>query len=189
MWSEGSVPNCAIGVVGWLLTCRQSYVEGIEVLYSTNTFIESPVLFDALFCPGPRTRHLILPQRLASIASLELRWERDHFDPFSGENQRGQVGADRRAVDRERLASYLRNLGGTFPNLRRLVLYVWQNFYWDAIDQVDRVLLRPLADAVACLPWLQQQPVTIIVELPYNVFNQLRSAAAGYQVGRVRRGK
>jgi hypothetical protein len=87
------------------------------------------------------------------------------------------VGADRRAADRERLALHLRNLGRTFPNLRRVVLYVWHNLYWDVIDQIDHKLLQPLADAVACLPWRQQQPVTIIVELPYNVFNQLRRAA------------
>ncbi|KAK4096333.1 hypothetical protein N658DRAFT_436323, partial [Parathielavia hyrcaniae] len=69
--------KCTVGAMGWLLACRQAYLEGIDVLYSTNTyFIESEVLLSNLVCPDPGSfqdrRHLIPPERLASIASLEL---------------------------------------------------------------------------------------------------------------------
>ncbi len=65
-------------MIGWLLACRQAYAEGIDVLYSTNTFfLESTTLFDALFCPASHraAQQLLLPHHLASITSLELRWE------------------------------------------------------------------------------------------------------------------
>ncbi|KAK4149687.1 hypothetical protein C8A00DRAFT_46737 [Chaetomidium leptoderma] len=57
---------CHIGVMGWLLACRQAYVDGIHVLYGTNTFhlASLPLLLDL-----PR---LMSPQRLAAITSLEL---------------------------------------------------------------------------------------------------------------------
>ncbi|VUC20394.1 unnamed protein product [Clonostachys rosea] len=29
--------KCQIGIMGWLLSCRQAYLEGMEVLYGTNT--------------------------------------------------------------------------------------------------------------------------------------------------------
>ncbi|KAK4118616.1 hypothetical protein N657DRAFT_637897 [Parathielavia appendiculata] len=41
--------KCKVGAMGWLLACRQAYLEGIEVLYSTNMYsIESDVLFSHL---------------------------------------------------------------------------------------------------------------------------------------------
>ncbi|CAG7557522.1 unnamed protein product [Fusarium equiseti] len=76
-----------MGIMGWLLSCRQNYAETIDVLYSTNTIALS----------GEATishlRRLLLPQRLAAITSLEIRWsfqklpheslERQDFIPSS----------------------------------------------------------------------------------------------------------
>ncbi|KAK2739956.1 hypothetical protein FQN57_006275 [Myotisia sp. PD_48] len=60
--------NCMIGALGWLLTCRQAYIEGIEVLYRTNWLcIEGTPLLR-------RVPDLLLPQRCSSITSLHLRW-------------------------------------------------------------------------------------------------------------------
>jgi hypothetical protein len=54
------------GIMGFLLSCRQAYTEGIDVLYSTNCIhIQSEPLLLQL----PR---LIPLNRIASIASLEL---------------------------------------------------------------------------------------------------------------------
>lgn len=47
---------------------RSSYVEGIDVLYRTNTFVIQTEL-TILHLPS-----LILPQRLASLSSLEISW-------------------------------------------------------------------------------------------------------------------
>ncbi len=176
--------ECHIGVMGWLLACRQTYAEGIDVLYSTNTFfLESTALFDALFCPAPHHAHqLLLPQRLASITSLELRWElllwgkithsRDYpwtSDPLT------PLFADK---GRAQLAVHLRYLGEAFPNLRTLVLTFTDSLYHDAqvrpvwaLDEINRLLLRPITDAVARLQHLQRQRV--LVELPSNVFDDL----------------
>ncbi|EXK36066.1 hypothetical protein FOMG_09257 [Fusarium oxysporum f. sp. melonis 26406] len=39
-WREDEGPSaCNIGVIGWLLSCRQNYMETIDVLYSTNMLI------------------------------------------------------------------------------------------------------------------------------------------------------
>ncbi|USP74836.1 hypothetical protein yc1106_02110 [Curvularia clavata] len=55
-----------IGIMGFLLSCRQAYAEGIEVLYSTNYIsMHSEFLLSHL----PK---LIPHNRLASITSLEI---------------------------------------------------------------------------------------------------------------------
>ncbi|KAH6889136.1 hypothetical protein B0T10DRAFT_47503 [Thelonectria olida] len=61
--------KCQIGIMGWLLSCRNAYVEGIDILYSTNTIhIASPVLL--------RSIQDIIPQpRLSEMTSLELVWK------------------------------------------------------------------------------------------------------------------
>ncbi|KAJ9418891.1 hypothetical protein QL093DRAFT_2640864 [Fusarium oxysporum] len=62
-------PKCCFkGVMGWLLSCRQAYVEGVEVLYGTNTVhLGSKALLDNLSA-------LLLPQRLSIIPGLEDVW-------------------------------------------------------------------------------------------------------------------
>ena len=178
--------NCTVGVMGWLLACRQAYVEGIDVLYSTNTFfMESTALFDVLFCAGPRraSQPLLLPQRLASITSLELRWDvllwgwRYHQPG----HPRSHIFADK---GRAQVAAYLSHLGDVFPNVRTLVLSFTDGLYSDfqarparVLDEIDRLLLRPIADAVARLPQAQRQHV--VVELPSTVFGDLNGVGKG----------
>lgn len=173
-----AVGKCMIGTMGWLLACRQAYVEGIDVLYATNTFfIESDVLFSNLVCrdPGLSTRHLILPERLACITSLELRWNLVLFGDL-----RSYLGRAHNADEaRTQLAANLRHLADPFPNLRTLVISFWECLYNDykvrplyVLDEIDRVLLRPLAEAIARLPLpARQKPV--VVELPANIFQDL----------------
>ncbi|KAK3303707.1 uncharacterized protein B0T15DRAFT_421172 [Chaetomium strumarium] len=64
--------ECFIGIMGWLLACRQAYIDGIDILYRTNAFHISslPLLLDL-----PR---LLPPHHLARIPALELIW--DLFD-------------------------------------------------------------------------------------------------------------
>jgi hypothetical protein len=69
-----------VGIMGFLLSCRQAYTEGIDVLYSANCIsIQSEPLL--LHLP-----QLIPPNRLASITSLEMvitahRIEQDNGRP------------------------------------------------------------------------------------------------------------
>ncbi|KAJ4217935.1 hypothetical protein NW759_008527 [Fusarium solani] len=65
-WPGESPSKCLIGVMGWLVASRQAYVEGIAVLYGTNTFHISTQEFLG------RLPQLLLPARLASISSLEI---------------------------------------------------------------------------------------------------------------------
>ena len=55
-----------VGIMGFLLSCRQAYTEGIDVLYSTNCI---HMQSEPLLLQLPR---LIPPNRLASITSLEM---------------------------------------------------------------------------------------------------------------------
>ncbi|CRK39393.1 hypothetical protein BN1708_001610 [Verticillium longisporum] len=60
--------RCFVGVMGWLLSCRQAYVEGVHVLYSTNIIhISSNLLIQ-------RPDAFLPAQRLAQITSLRFRW-------------------------------------------------------------------------------------------------------------------
>lgn len=167
-------------------------MEGIDVLYSTNTyFIESQDLLDALFCPGPSIQHVILPERLATITSLELTWDIMLFGqlPSSTQDRQNIIESDRvRTADREKVASHLRCIGEFCPNLRRLVLSFTEGLYRDGrvqprlvLDKIDHLLFRPIAEAVVGLPLPQKRPV--VVELPYNVFVDLRHAAYNRLMG------
>ncbi|EEY22298.1 conserved hypothetical protein [Verticillium alfalfae VaMs.102] len=75
MPSDGGFCNCyeslsphnrEIGIMGFLVSCRQAYFETIDILYGTNIImLRSEVLM--LHLP-----ELLVPQRLESITSLEL---------------------------------------------------------------------------------------------------------------------
>ncbi|KAH6989380.1 hypothetical protein BKA56DRAFT_253716 [Ilyonectria sp. MPI-CAGE-AT-0026] len=61
--------KCQIGIMGWLLSCRNAYVEGTHILYSTNTIhIASPALLRSL-------QDVIPEQRVSEMTSLELVWK------------------------------------------------------------------------------------------------------------------
>jgi hypothetical protein len=148
---------------------------GLKALYSSNTFfIESSAALRALLRPEARTsRQLLLPRRLDSITWLELRWDvRSLFGERTGAID------DRRhwhlaREDMAQAVAHLRHVGDTFPNVRRLVLS-FGDFYQDhrvrpaqILAEIDRVLLRPIADSVARLASLEHR---VVVELPSNVF-------------------
>ncbi|QYS95514.1 hypothetical protein H0G86_002805 [Trichoderma simmonsii] len=65
-WPGAYPSKCKIGIMGWLLSCRQAYVEGIDVLYRTNTIHMSG---QTLILNLPQ---LLPPQRLSAITSLEI---------------------------------------------------------------------------------------------------------------------
>ncbi|KAK2594980.1 hypothetical protein QQS21_007287 [Conoideocrella luteorostrata] len=61
--------KCLIGVMGWLLSCRQSYTETMDVLYSSNIFKIDDWSQALRYIP-----RLIPPQRLASLKVVEIQY-------------------------------------------------------------------------------------------------------------------
>ncbi|KAM0187504.1 hypothetical protein ACHAPI_011139 [Fusarium lateritium] len=57
-----------IGVMGWLLSCRQNHAETIDVLYSANTFCLNEKAISYL-------PQLLVPERFAAMTSLEMIWK------------------------------------------------------------------------------------------------------------------
>jgi hypothetical protein len=65
-WHEEFPENHSFGIMGFLLSCKQAYTEGLEFLYSANSIsIQSETLLVNL-------PQLISPNRLACIKTLEI---------------------------------------------------------------------------------------------------------------------
>ncbi|KAJ4040598.1 hypothetical protein NW756_010980 [Fusarium oxysporum] len=109
----GSFPaKCRIGTMGWLLSCRQNYAEAIDILYSTNTIIMSN---EAMITHLPQ---LLLPQRLASITSLEISWNlKSRY-----ESGLWSITDDEYFIDEEDLKRISQITSTQFPQLHRLYL-------------------------------------------------------------------
>jgi hypothetical protein len=95
-----------IGVIGFLLSCKQAYTEGIDVLCSTNCI---SIKTEPLLLHLPE---LLLRDRLASIASLEIVVEA-HI--YKQENGRFSYSLDH-------LKPMLDNIARHCCHLRRLCL-------------------------------------------------------------------
>ncbi|KAF4982780.1 hypothetical protein FZEAL_1681 [Fusarium zealandicum] len=147
---KGDIPfRCRIGIMGWLLSCRQNYAEGIDALYSTNIIAMTG---ETLICHLP---DLLLPQRLVALPSLEISWtldEPDIEDPVF-------VCAE------ARLENMLQILSSNFPRLRHLYVSLqYSNCYsshrwtWvrDHLDQFARRTLS-LSECAFSLPTIDFQ--------------------------------
>ncbi|KAK2746820.1 hypothetical protein FQN57_002862 [Myotisia sp. PD_48] len=111
-WSKMTTTDCIIGAMGWLLTCRYAYIEGIEVLYRTNWLcIQGIHLFRQL-------PDLLLPQRYASITSLRLHWD---LYPWP-EKPQIRKNYDLPGSDMNEFHSMLETLPALVPTLRYLHL-------------------------------------------------------------------
>ncbi|KAK2616604.1 hypothetical protein QQS21_000427 [Conoideocrella luteorostrata] len=60
--------SCFIGIMGWLLSCRSAFIEGLEALFLTNTIHISSL---DLLLHFPK---LVYPRLLQQVNSLELLW-------------------------------------------------------------------------------------------------------------------
>ncbi|KAK3313317.1 hypothetical protein B0H66DRAFT_522255 [Apodospora peruviana] len=148
---------CFVGVMGWLLTCRQAYAEGIQVLYGTNTFHISSL---DLQLNLPR---LVPSHHLAGIRSLELLWKLDTFKAFHGSSHLPTGKEDHVRplwADPSRRDSALHVLCGlisqTFPHLGRLYISFQCHLHpgsflrpgadVDIISEVETIFLGPVED-------------------------------------------
>ncbi|KAI1416112.1 hypothetical protein F5Y13DRAFT_206133 [Hypoxylon sp. FL1857] len=152
----GQLPGkCFIGVIGWLLACRQAYIEGIHVLYSTNRFhIASAELAYCL----PR---LLPSQHVAAINEVELSWNIDAapdvlFYWNANKKRRPRYG--------ERVAMLTR-LPQALPNLRYLylsivgIMFIGPPQYvlsGQMLYNATGNILRPFEAVIAQMPRLQE---------------------------------
>ncbi|UKZ79780.1 hypothetical protein TrVFT333_007542 [Trichoderma virens FT-333] len=145
-WPGEFPTKCQIGAMGWLCSCRQAYVEGIDVLYSTNTIhTASKEMILSL-------TSILLPQRLSSITSVELLWDFAPFPSIHPEVVKPPLS------DMASFHAFLNAIPSTFPAIRRLHISLQGRIYptktvngstsWDNnIDRVDEIL-HPVDDFV-----------------------------------------
>lgn len=103
-----------MGVLGWLLTCRQAYIEGHDILYRHNTFHLEPHYPS----PWPWLDDNISGPAFDAMSSLELV-------AFHG------AGAKRKDKDRniKHTKDLLEMLPAKFPSLRRLFVHTGPRLY------------------------------------------------------------
>ncbi|UZP43211.1 hypothetical protein NXS19_011027 [Fusarium pseudograminearum] len=139
-----------IGAMGWLLSCRQNYAEGIDVLYSTNAIFMSG---EAMILHISR---LLLPQRLAHMTYIEIRWpiRPAPSSKFKLDDNR-LVNESQRPIpdplDLDHLRTGLDVLSPKrFPSLRRLYMSFEKSYYWkeDAPCESYVSILQSLQDIV-----------------------------------------
>ncbi|KAF4447889.1 hypothetical protein F53441_8639 [Fusarium austroafricanum] len=114
-----------IGIMGWLLSCRQNYAETIELLYSKNTIMMSgePIM--------SHMTQILLPSRLAAITDLDIRWSLDR-SPSSEEQE--EDPEQEYPMDKDRLEMVLDTLSPPhFPKLKRLYVSFENEFFTDYI--------------------------------------------------------
>ncbi|KAF6829486.1 hypothetical protein CPLU01_07892 [Colletotrichum plurivorum] len=71
-WHGETPGKCFLGVMGWLLSCRQAYAETIDVLYGTNAFnFDDCQYFHRRLLSMDR---FFLPQRLEAIQCVDLKY-------------------------------------------------------------------------------------------------------------------
>ncbi|KAJ3526415.1 hypothetical protein NM208_g11202 [Fusarium decemcellulare] len=171
-WTKrGKNPHwCWIGATGWLLACRQAYIEGVQVLYTTNTIhLSSKPLLTNLST-------LVLPQRLSAISSLEVVWLVD---------TRQHLG---KAIPRQDdLNAILFILDSIFPHLSRLHLALKLNLPTLAPVHLDD-MLKTLDAFVVRRTNCLRDPFTVSItssafrELYKKVFNVASQGRRPFQV-------
>jgi hypothetical protein len=135
-----------VGIMGFLLSSRQAYSEGIDILYSANciSIMTEPLLLDL-----PK---FILCDRLASVTSIEILVEAHLIKQEDG----------RSSWDLDHLGPMLENIAKYCRHLRRFCLCfsVWQRHGHDLLDGPA----LPLVDAF----WRSLRLRHMRIELPYR---------------------
>lgn len=147
MRSEEWLAGLHLGVLGWLLSCRQAYQEGVDVVFSTNTFhVDRPILAANL------SRFFPL-ERLARIRAVELKldWRVARYE---GD----------RVPFHERLPRILDNLPTELPRLAHLSI-AFQDNLWPDPDARSAPLVEEF------IPWLEDKALRPLDRLAETMEN------------------
>lgn len=128
-----------------LTNCLLSYAEGIDILYTTNTFHMSG---NAMI---PRLPNRTLPQRHSSISSLEMVWllnvQTQHFGKTHSEESH--------------MESLYQAIVADFPRLRRLFLSIQRRGYCSTEFDVEQAVLQPMDKLITRMPSLKQCSISL----------------------------
>ncbi|KFY36953.1 hypothetical protein V494_04920 [Pseudogymnoascus sp. VKM F-4513 (FW-928)] len=148
---EDQPSTCFIGVMGWLLTCRQAYADGIDVLFTTNIF---HITGHELIRHLPR---MLLPQRLRGVRSLEMLWLSRFWQPNEPNFMfpLHDLWADPTTTDSE-LHALCQMVLESFPNVHQLSISLEciispPEELGEPIPIVERVVLGPIEDMLRVL--------------------------------------
>ena len=157
----------SIGLMGWLLTCRQAYSATIDFFYRNNTFHVNGTTL-------PRwLPTLLLPQRLNAITSVELVW--DLSLPL------GDLTPFRHDLWREFVSS-VGHIPRTFPSLQRISLSIGTNAdigLPDAALEDYEARLYPPLDSMVETYGSKLQDCTIAISWGVQAGLMSRAVAAG----------
>ncbi|KAK0701531.1 hypothetical protein B0T21DRAFT_455801 [Apiosordaria backusii] len=130
--------NCCIGIMGFLLSCKQAYLESSHVLYEQNLFhISGDLMFRRLPYILPR-------QRLESITTVELVWDlypKDYVYCKSHNRMHRVVTFERKL---EGLEVMMGELARRMPGLRNM----WLSLQSSIIDTDLRAEKKDRVDAI-----------------------------------------
>lgn len=165
--------GCFIGVLGWLFTCRQAYLEGVDVLYATNTIrLHGTHIFYNL----PK---LIAQPRLADISTVSLFWDLG-VPGFCGKYRIPQE-----FIGLEGLETLVQMLPASLPGVRRLHLSLF-GFWWQDLQlrargrrseemyRATEDLLQTIVTSVVKL----QSLVDCRISLPFSIYQPWVEEAA-----------
>ncbi|WEW60122.1 hypothetical protein PRK78_005607 [Emydomyces testavorans] len=167
-WRDERETSCFIGIMGWLVSCRRAYMEGIDVLYSTNTIhMANTTMIRNL----PR---LLPAQRLASIRSVEMLWNLHLF--------RADKLGDAPDSGTSAFHALLDMIPMLFPNLRKLYISLQGELRSvGTLDErygtVEATILIPLDAMVRSLSANVQ---TCDIAVPYTVYVPIKHRATGH---------
>uniref|UniRef100_A0A0B7KGU7 DUF7730 domain-containing protein n=1 Tax=Bionectria ochroleuca TaxID=29856 RepID=A0A0B7KGU7_BIOOC len=178
-WSGDGPSKCCIGAMGWLLSCRQAYSEGIDVLYGTN------MIHTASKQMMLHLDELILPQRLSIIKSVELVW---FFKPYPWSHSKSGPLDDLLTFNK-----FLAILSRVLPNLRSCYLALQGDIlprvpgegYVPCMEDVsksvkitDRDIMRPIDSMVGKLGSQVTDFRVALSSLAYQAYQGRRAEAS-----------
>ncbi|KAH8899031.1 hypothetical protein GQ53DRAFT_363223 [Thozetella sp. PMI_491] len=165
-----------IGAMGWLLACRQAYMEGIEVLYGANAIRIS----NTRSVMSHHLETLLSPIRRSMITSIELGWNiRDLTGPGD---------ASVHAMGRPEFLALLEAVPKALPNLRTIYMDIYGRLFpglrlEERPPLYDKSLFNSIDDMVRKLPERFQE---LTISVPFTVF-QKRLARAGKEGAKIER--
>ena len=163
-----------------LLLTQNSYFEGLDVLYATNTFciLKGAVTGLLLSQVDTTPQYCLIPQaHLNRITSLEVRW---YYILFGSGLHLGK--------EREFLTRELRRLVRSFPSVRKLHFSFADGLYSrlmnseEILPEMDKILFDLFGELLASTTY----PIELIIDLPTGLsrpmFNRAREDLDSYRV-------